>query len=69
MKICDEIEIEDSIMFVGPQIVLDLGEGSSIHDEEAVVEVPRVGPTMVVEEEDSSVAIIISGREMKSRSG
>jgi len=30
------------------------------------VEVPGVVPTVVVEEEDSSVEIVISGREMKS---
>ena len=44
---------------------MDLGEGSSIFDEEAVVEVPDVVPTMVVEEEDSSVEVFISEKEMK----
>jgi len=66
LEICDEVEIEDPIEVFGPQIVLDLGEGSSIHDDEPAVEVPGVGPTVVVKEEDSSVEIIISGREMKS---
>ena len=42
------------------------GEGSSIHDDLPAVEVPGVVPTVVVEEEDSSVEIVISGREMKS---
>jgi len=42
-----------------------LGEGSSINDEELPVEVPGVVPTVVVEEEDSSVEIIISGKEIK----
>jgi len=42
-----------------------LGEGSSINDDVPAVEVPRVVPTVVVEEEDSSVEFAISGREMK----
>ena len=33
LEICDEIETEQPIEFVGPQIELDLGEGSSIHDD------------------------------------
>jgi len=66
VEICDETESEDPIEFVGPQIILDLGEGSSIFDEEPAVEVPGVGPTVVVEEEDSSVEVIISGKEMKA---
>jgi len=40
--------------------------GSLTDDKEPPVEVPGVVPTVVVEEEDSSVEIIISGNEMKS---
>jgi len=65
-RICVEIEKEERIEFVGPQIELDLGEGSSIHDDLPAVEVPGAVPTVVVEKEDSSVEIVISGREMKS---
>jgi len=43
-----------------------LGEGSSINDGEPPVEVPGVVPTVVVEEEDSSIKILISGKEMKT---
>jgi len=64
-RICVEIEEEERIEFVGLQIELDLGEGSSIHDDLPAVEVPGVVPTVVVEEEDSSMEIVISGREMK----
>jgi len=64
-QICVEIEEEERVAFVGPQIKLDMGEGSSIHDDLPAVEVPGVVPTVVVEEEDSSVEIIISGKEMK----
>ena len=65
VEICDEIEIEDPCEFIGPQIELDLGEGSSVFDGETVVDVPDVVPTMVVEEEDSSVEVFISEKEMK----
>jgi len=64
-RICDKIESEDLIEVVEPQIDLVLGEGSSINDKEPPVEVLGVVPTMVVEEEDYSVEIIISGKEMK----
>jgi len=65
LKICDEFEIEDPIEVFGPQINLDLGERSSIHDNEPPVEVPEVVPTVEVEEEDSYVEFLISGKEMK----
>ena len=66
VEICEEIEVEDSIEVVGPQIELDLGQGSSIHDVEPPVEVPRVVPTVVVEEkEDSSVEVLASGKKRK----
>jgi len=65
LEICDEVEIEDPIEVFGPQIVLDLGEGSSIHDDEPTVEVPGVVPTVKIEEGDSFVKIIISAEEMK----
>jgi len=68
-RICDEIESEDPIEAVEPQIDLDLGEGSSINDEEPPVEVPKVVPTVVVEEEDSFIEIIISEKEMKRDQG
>jgi len=65
LEICDEVEIKDPIEVFGPQIVLDLGEGSSIHDDEPAIEVSGVVPTVEVEDGDSSVEIIISGKEMK----
>ena len=65
-QICVEIEEEESVPFVGPQIELDLGEGSSIHDDLPAVEVPGVVPTVEIEEEDSLVELVISEREMKS---
>jgi len=66
VEICEELEVEDSIEVFGLQIDLDLGEGSSIHDVEPPVEVPRVVPTVVVEEEeDFSVEVLASGKEMK----
>jgi len=64
-RICDEIKVGDPIEVVGPQIELDLGEGSSIHDDEPLLEVPGVVPTVEVEEEDSSVEFLISGKEVK----
>ena len=65
MEICEEIEVEDSIEVFGPQIELDLGQGSSIHDVEPSIEVPGVVPTVVVEEEeDSSVEFLASGKKM-----
>ena len=66
VEICDEIEIEDPCEFVGPQIVLDLGEGSLIFYEEPAVEATGEVPTVVVEEEDSSVEIVVSGKETKT---
>jgi len=63
VEICDEIEIEDPCEFVGPQIELDLGEGSSIFEDEPAVEVPEEVPTVVVDEEDSSVEFVVSGKE------
>jgi len=64
-RICDEIEEEDPIEVFGPQIILDLEEGSSINDDEPPVEVPGVVTTVEVDEEDSSVEFFISGKEMK----
>jgi len=64
-RICDEIEVKDPIEVVRPQIELDLGEGSSIHDVEPPVKVPGVVPTMEVEEEDSSVEMLVPEKEMK----
>ena len=40
-RICEEIESEDPIEVVKPQFDLDLGEGSSINDEEPPVECPE----------------------------
>jgi len=65
VEIFEEIEDEDSIEVVGPQIELDLGQGSSIHDVEPPVEVPGVVPTVVVEEkEDYSMEFLASGKKM-----
>jgi len=65
VEICDEIEVENSIEVVGPQIELDLGQGSLIHDVELPIEVSGVVLTMVVEEEeDSSVEVLVSGKKM-----
>ena len=58
-RICEENKEEERF---GSQIDLNLGEGSSIFDEEPVVEVPDVVPTVVVEEEDSSVECSSLGR-------
>jgi len=65
LEICEEVEIEDPIEVVGPQIELDLRVGSSIYDDKPPVEVPGVVPTVEVEEEDSSVEVLVSGKEMK----
>jgi len=65
VEISEEIEVEDLIEVFRPQIDLDLGEGSSIHNVEPPVEVPGVVPTVVVEEEeDSSVKVLVSGKKM-----
>ena len=59
LEICDIAEVEDSIEVFGPQIELDLGEGSSIHDVEPPIEVAGVAPTEVVEvEEESSIEVV-----------
>jgi len=63
-QICVEIEEEESVASVGPRIELDLGEGSSIHGDLPAVEVPSVVPTVEIEEEDSSVELVISEREI-----
>jgi len=66
VEICEEIEIEDSVEVFQPQIHLDLGQGSSIHDVEPPVEVPGVVSTVVVEEEeDSSVEVLASRKKRK----
>ena len=57
-RICDEIEAEDSIEVVGPQIELHLALESFISDVEPPVKVPGVIPTVVVE--DSSVEVLAS---------
>ena len=60
LEICDEVEEEELVELVGPQIELDLGEGNSIHDVEPVIEMSRVVPTVVVEDEDSSCLLYTS---------
>jgi len=60
VEICEEVEIEDSIEVFGPQIELDLGQGSSIHDVEPPVEVAGVVPTVVVEEEEESSVEVLT---------
>jgi len=67
VEICDEIEVEDSIEGVGPQIELDLGQGSSIYDVEPPVKVPRVVPTVVVEEEEDSSVNVLASEENKEK--
>ena len=57
---------KNELLLIGPQIELDSGEGLSICDEDPPVEVPGVVPTVVVEEEDSSVEFVVSGKETKS---
>ena len=63
LEICDEVEVEELCEFVGPQIELDLGEGSSIFEDVPAVEAPGVVPTVVVDEGDSSVEFIVSRKE------
>jgi len=60
LEICDVVEVDDSFEIFGPQIELDLGERSSIHDVgEPPVEAAGVVPTVVVEaEEESSVELV-----------
>jgi len=62
LEICEGVEVEDSIEVFGPQIELDLGQGSSIHDVEPPVEVTGVVPTEVVEEEEESSVEVIEER-------
>jgi len=64
-RICEEIEAEDPTEVDGPQSELDLGVEASICVDEPPVEVPRVVPTVEVEEGDSSVEILTSAKEMK----
>jgi len=63
LEICDEVEVEELCEFVGPQIELDLGEGSSIFEDVPAVEAPGVVPTVVIDGEDSSVEFIVSKKE------
>ena len=59
LEICEEIEEKEHLEVFEPQIELDLGEGSSIHDlGEPPVEVAGVAPIVVVEEEESSVEVL-----------
>jgi len=60
LEICDEFEEEEHLEVFGPQIELDLGEGSSIHEAgEPSIEVVGVAPTVEVEvEEESSVEVL-----------
>ena len=54
LEICDEFEESEYLEVFGPQIELDLGKGSSIHDMgEPPVEVAGVAPTVEVEDETS----------------
>ena len=66
LEICDKVEFEEPCEFVGPQIELDLGEGSSIFEDVPAVEEHGVVPTVVVDEEDSSVELIVSAKETMS---
>jgi len=64
-KICDEIEAEESIEDFGPQIELNLENPEDLG--ESPIEIAGVAPTEVVEveEEDSSVEFLVSGKTMK----
>ena len=63
-KICDEIEVKDSIEDFRPQIELNLKNLEDLG--EPPVEVAGVAPTEVVEVEveDSSVEVLASGKKM-----
>lgn len=70
-KICEEIEEEERVAeervgVVEPQIELNLGEGSSIHEDEPMFDVFEAESTVFIEEDDSSVEVLISEKEMKS---
>ena len=57
LKICEEVEIEDSIEVFGPQIDLILENPTEL--DKPLVEVAGVAPTTVVEvEEESSVEVL-----------
>ena len=63
-KICDEIEVDDSIEDFGPQIELNLENPEDLGG--SPVEVARVAPTEMVEveEEESSMEFLASGKKM-----
>jgi len=69
LGICDEIEEEEHLEFFWPQIELDFGEGSSIHDlDEPPVEVTGVAPTVEVKDE-SSVEVIGDKTPVEMKTG
>jgi len=55
LEICDFVEEIESIKVFGPQIELDLGEGSSIYDDEPPVEVAK---SVVEVKKESSVEVL-----------
>jgi len=56
LEICDEIEEEEHFEVFGPQIELNLENPSDMG--EPAVEAAGVAPTVVVEEEESSVEVL-----------
>jgi len=74
LEICDVFEVDDSLEDLGPQIELDLDEGSSIHDVgEPPVQDAEMSPTVVVKvEEESSVEVFeasASVEKMRNQAG
>ena len=56
LEICEEIEVEDSIEVIRPQITLNLENPEDLG--EPPVEVVRMAPTMVAEVEEESLSLI-----------
>jgi len=74
LEICDVVEVDGCLGDFWPQIELDLGEGSSIHDVgEPPVEDAEMAPTVVVEvEEEFSVEVFeasASVEKMRDQAG
>jgi len=70
LEICEEIEEKEHLEVFGPQIELDLGEGSSIHDlEEPPVEVAGMAPTVAAVEEEASVQVLEARASVEKETG
>ena len=69
LEICDEVEGKELDVF-GPQIEIDLGEGSSIHDcGEPPVVVAGEAPTMVEVEDESFIEVIKDETHVENETG